>query len=117
MSSECQDAALAGLELHSGKSCERLSADSMFCSGCKFVIIELHTPCNVFKTFPSSVSFSGHSMCRQPAGIRRVSHSEDSEPCNARNPAGFAVMQLKLTPEEIKELEEPYKPRDIIGHW
>jgi hypothetical protein len=39
-------------------------------------------------------SFPGLALDRHPTGICRASHLEHFGPCNARNPAGLAVMQI-----------------------
>jgi hypothetical protein len=30
---------------------------------------------------------------------------------------GTDAVDLKLSEEEVKHLEEPYKPTAVIGHW
>jgi hypothetical protein len=39
-------------------------------------------------------SFSGLALCRHPTGICRAIGSEHFGACNARNPAGLAVMHV-----------------------
>jgi hypothetical protein len=41
-------------------------------------------------------SFPGLALDRHPTGICRASHLEHFGPCNARNPAGLAVMYSPL---------------------